>query len=1003
MMCEDRATNSDAELWRQVREGSHSAFEEVVARYQSQVAGVAYSTCGSLTTSEDVAQETFWAAWRQCETLQDPSRLGSWLCGIARRQAANAARRSAGRTSVAVERIEDREAPDLSPVEEALRREEEAFLWAMLSAIPPIYREALVLYHRQEQSVAEVAASLSLSEAAVKQRLSRGRALLRDRLADRIADGLRRSRPGRSFTAGVMAGLSLAAGPKAASAAAAGLAAKAAVAPFAAGGLLGMLAGLGGGWLGAWLPAQAAPSLTERKLILRSGRRMLVVSIGFAAVILILVRTLGGTSAYLPAWLVAMLAFQAWVIGESWTLSRRIREFRSTPVPPDDRNATAVRRALESLVRNVEGRAYRSRFRFLGLPLLDIQAGDPPKFDQEGRELEPAAPRRTATGWIAVGDEARGVLLAMGHRAFGGVAIGGAAVGLVAFGGVAVGLVGVGGVAVGLLAAGGASLGALAIGGLAVGDLAFGGAAVGWSVAVGGLAVARETALGGASFARHVVVAPEAAARLLTGSEIGVPALDRPIVRAARWMLGQGRPLGIGVGAVAVSLEVLRLRILYRRHAATPRSVSKALGLALLTGLAGCSSPASPASPTRLRLGNGLSVLLRPVAGASQVAVVVLYDIGGDHDPAGRSGLAHLTEHLYVTAAAGEMPARSAQDFFQRYPAGCNAQTGDRYTVFATVGPPEDLEAQVAEAAARMASLRITDADLDREKPRLAAELASMFEQSPNLAAINTAREVVRPTPNGGRRGGLAEQVSRLTTGELVDRWRRFYKPRNARLVLTGAIDAANAATLVRRHFDAISEGEAVPPPGDPGAIATPRERLIPRPPGDPTVAAAAVAAPLPGSPGYAEYLVLGARLMKEGQDGSGGVQIYMPILDDPAALVVSTVAAAGETAEEAARRLDRRLTHIVSAELSPGEAREAQATLGFFLGTSDLPDQALSANVYGVAFTLGRREQLGIDPERLKGDFERVTPESLSRIASEIFGESRRGLARVGPPGAAP
>jgi zinc protease len=386
------------------------------------------------------------------------------------------------------------------------------------------------------------------------------------------------------------------------------------------------------------------------------------------------------------------------------------------------------------------------------------------------------------------------------------------------------------------------------------------------------------------------------------------------------------------------------------------------------------------------------------VAGASQVAVLVLYDVGGDHDPDGRSGLAHMVEHVYVTAAAGGTPARTSQEFFRQYPAGCNAQTGDRYTVFATVGTPEDLDAQLADAAARMGSLDVIDSDLDRERPRLLQELAAMFERSPSLAAINNAREIVRPTPNGGRRGGLPEQVARITTGDVLDHWRRHYKPRNARLVLAGAIDAERATALVRRHFTAIPEGEPLPPPGEPAAIATPRERAVSLPPASPTVVALAVAAPLPGDPRYDDYVVLAARLLKAGQDGSSGIQAYLPLLDDPAAVVVSMAAGPGEAAEETLRRLGDRLSRIVGAELAPGEAQEAASMLGFFLGTSDVPDQALASNVYGAAFTLGRREQLGIDPGRMGADLDRVTPESLKRSAAEIFAESRRGLVRVGP-----
>ena len=130
-----------------------------------------------------------------------------------------------------------------------------------------------------------------------------------------------------------------------------------------------------------------------------------------------------------------------------------------------------------------------------------------------------------------------------------------------------------------------------------------------------------------------------------------------------------------------------------------------------------------PSSVERFRLDNGLTALLRPVAGASDVAVAVLYAVGGDHDPEGLSGLAHLVEHLYVTAAAGGSPARSAEEMMRRYPKGWNAETGDRYTVFAGVVAADALAAELHDAAARMGDLRIAESDLVRERPRILLEL----------------------------------------------------------------------------------------------------------------------------------------------------------------------------------------------------------------------------------------------------------------------------------------
>ena len=75
---------SDAALWQLVCGDDRRAFAELVGRHQSAVAAVAYSACGDLTLSEDIAQEAFWAAWRERTALLDPTRLRAWLCGIAR-------------------------------------------------------------------------------------------------------------------------------------------------------------------------------------------------------------------------------------------------------------------------------------------------------------------------------------------------------------------------------------------------------------------------------------------------------------------------------------------------------------------------------------------------------------------------------------------------------------------------------------------------------------------------------------------------------------------------------------------------------------------------------------------------------------------------------------------------------------------------------------------------------------------------------------------------------
>jgi len=79
-----RSHSSDADLVTQSLAGDRDAFGWIVARYQALLCSLAYSTTGSLSQSEDLAQETFVTAWKQLADLREPEKLRAWLCRISR-------------------------------------------------------------------------------------------------------------------------------------------------------------------------------------------------------------------------------------------------------------------------------------------------------------------------------------------------------------------------------------------------------------------------------------------------------------------------------------------------------------------------------------------------------------------------------------------------------------------------------------------------------------------------------------------------------------------------------------------------------------------------------------------------------------------------------------------------------------------------------------------------------------------------------------------------------
>ena len=511
---------SEIEIWKSAVNGDTRAFEQVVISHQSAVSAVAFNIVGDFAISQDIAQETFWAAWTSRESLRDAKRLGAWLCGIARNLARQWKRSSSRRKEVSSEKFgSEFDSYDKDPADEFVSKEEQTVVWSALEEIPENYREVLVLYYRNGQSIGEVAASLGISNDAARQRLSRGREVLRARLKNMVEGVLDRTNPSRTFTSRVMAGI-VSAGVAASSStakASVSVALNSSTATTAAtlakvvgggsmfgmiGGLLGGAGGLIGAWFGTWLPAQLASTETERHLLMERGRGAMKACFIFTVIVLAWTFTM---MAFPNQWIALAILFAianlGFVIGitiHGYRTQSLVKRLRGELSPEEDPNlsqiGTKVRDFTEKHTSLHFGRRYTSELSFLGLPLVDIQVSDPDRMMAVGPKPRKAPP---AKGWIAIGDKATGVI-AIGGRTLGVISIGGFSCGVLSLGGLSIGLVSIGGAAIGMLALGGGAAGYVGIGGGAVGwHSATGGAALAWYAAAGGGAFAHDFAVGG--------------------------------------------------------------------------------------------------------------------------------------------------------------------------------------------------------------------------------------------------------------------------------------------------------------------------------------------------------------------------------------------------------------------------------------------------------------------------------------------------------------------------
>ncbi len=268
----ENSNRPDAQLVAASLAGERDAFAAIVRRYQGVVTGVIYNRChGNLARSEELAQDTFVTAWQKLPTLKSTERLGSWLCGIAR-NLANSANRRERQTEVTTDALAIAEAQQDDPTEAAISKEQEQIVWRSLEQIPETYREPMILFYRQEQSVADVASALELNEATVRKRLERGRAMLKEQVAALVEETLSDTAPSPGFSLAVLAALP-AIGTKAATATGGGtLLGVSGAKPL---GLLafwlGPLLGIFGGVYGVVAGIRASHTPREKRFVIHKG------------------------------------------------------------------------------------------------------------------------------------------------------------------------------------------------------------------------------------------------------------------------------------------------------------------------------------------------------------------------------------------------------------------------------------------------------------------------------------------------------------------------------------------------------------------------------------------------------------------------------------------------------------------------------------------------------------------------------------------------------------
>lgn len=206
----------------------------------------------------------------------------------------------------------------------------------------------------------------------------------------------------------------------------------------------------------------------------------------------------------------------------------------------------------------------------------------------------------------------------------------------------------------------------------------------------------------------------------------------------------------------------------------------------------------------RFQLPNGLEVVVAPDPTVSSVVVHVWYRVGSKDEVPGKTGFAHLFEHLMFKGSR-DVPDGKFDMLLESVGGWNNGTTNNDRTNYFEQVPGNQLELALYLEANRMAGLwdAMNQSVLDNQRDVVKNERRQSYENRPYGQAGLDVQLALWPAGHGNHNLTIGTMAD-LTAASLADVeafWRQYYRPSNATLVLVGNVDAANAEALVTKYF----------------------------------------------------------------------------------------------------------------------------------------------------------------------------------------------------------
>ncbi|HEY3493573.1 MAG TPA: pitrilysin family protein [Polyangiaceae bacterium] len=225
-------------------------------------------------------------------------------------------------------------------------------------------------------------------------------------------------------------------------------------------------------------------------------------------------------------------------------------------------------------------------------------------------------------------------------------------------------------------------------------------------------------------------------------------------------------------------------------------------------------------SVQRRTLENGLRVVLNPDPHAPTVAVSVTYDVGSRHEAPGRSGFAHLFEHMMFQ---GSRHVKKGQHFglIAERGGNLNGTTSSDRTNYFEVLPSSELELALWLEADRMRWLDVSAENFENQRAVVKEEYRMRYQNAPYALAALRLLELVFASypPYANPTIGKIADLDGAALAWVQEFYQSHYAPNNAVLTIAGGFDPDHALALVDRFFGSIPSRPVAPFPAPPAAL----------------------------------------------------------------------------------------------------------------------------------------------------------------------------------------